>query len=224
MTTIVWFRQDLRTRDNPALAAAVARGPVLPLFILDDETPGPRWRWGGASRWWLHHSLAALGADLGCDLLVFGQDGDVAAALGEEFGQLDPGEVGADDDHAFADRQPPVGQAADTLRCGVAVDEMAELPDAEFRPARYRACRADILAVEKEAEGLLDELARVAAGAASEAFGLDLGLARGADGDLDGFQASPPTRMVSRIDPSARGSSVTEWPCFRASRTAFSTA
>ncbi len=61
---ILWFRQDLRLADNPALAAAVESGrPVLPLFILDDETPG-RWAWGGASRWWLHHSLAALAGDL----------------------------------------------------------------------------------------------------------------------------------------------------------------
>jgi deoxyribodipyrimidine photo-lyase len=61
---IVWFRQDLRLADNPALAAAVDSGrPVLPLFVLDDETPGA-WRPGGASRWWLHHSLAALADDL----------------------------------------------------------------------------------------------------------------------------------------------------------------
>jgi deoxyribodipyrimidine photo-lyase len=56
---IMWFRQDLRLSDQPALAAAAAAGPVIPLFILDDETPG-NWRWGGASRWWLHHSLASL--------------------------------------------------------------------------------------------------------------------------------------------------------------------
>ncbi len=66
---IVWFRQDLRLRDNPALDAAVhaareADGRALPLFILDDESPG-RWKIGGASRWWLHHSLKALEADLG---------------------------------------------------------------------------------------------------------------------------------------------------------------
>ena len=72
MTAIVWFRQDLRMGDNPALAAAAARGPVLPLFILDDVSPGPRWRWGGASRWWLHHSLAALEANLGGLMLVRG--------------------------------------------------------------------------------------------------------------------------------------------------------
>jgi deoxyribodipyrimidine photo-lyase len=57
---VLWFRQDLRLSDHPALTAAAAKGAVIPLFILDDETPG-EWRWGGASRWWLHHSLAALG-------------------------------------------------------------------------------------------------------------------------------------------------------------------
>lgn len=62
-TQIVWFRQDLRTADQPALRAAAERGPVLGLYVLDDETPG-RWRLGGASRWWLHHSLAALAAEL----------------------------------------------------------------------------------------------------------------------------------------------------------------
>lgn len=57
---ICWFRSDLRLHDNPALTAAVETGrPVLPVFILDDETPGI-WKRGGASRWWLHHSLAAF--------------------------------------------------------------------------------------------------------------------------------------------------------------------
>jgi deoxyribodipyrimidine photo-lyase len=36
---------------------------VLPVFILDDETPGA-WKPGGAARWWLHHSLASLTTDL----------------------------------------------------------------------------------------------------------------------------------------------------------------
>ena len=63
-TTIVWFRQDLRLSDNPAFAAAVkSGGPVLPLYVLDDESPG-EWRLGGASRWWLHHSLSALAHEL----------------------------------------------------------------------------------------------------------------------------------------------------------------
>lgn len=60
---IVWFRQDLRLADNPALAATHKDGrPIIPVYILD-ETPGVR-PLGGASRWWLDKSLAALGEDL----------------------------------------------------------------------------------------------------------------------------------------------------------------
>jgi deoxyribodipyrimidine photo-lyase len=58
--TILWLRQDLRLADHPALVAACSEGGVIPVYILDDESPGDR-RMGGAQRWWLHHSLAALG-------------------------------------------------------------------------------------------------------------------------------------------------------------------
>ena len=59
---LVWFRQDLRLADHRALHAAIkSGGPIIPLYILDDETPGD-WRPGGASRWWLHGSLASLAA------------------------------------------------------------------------------------------------------------------------------------------------------------------
>jgi deoxyribodipyrimidine photo-lyase len=60
-TTIVWLRHDLRLDDNPALAAAAARGAVVPVFIWapDEEAP---WEPGAASRWWLHHSLERLSA------------------------------------------------------------------------------------------------------------------------------------------------------------------
>ncbi|MDF1791840.1 MAG: deoxyribodipyrimidine photo-lyase [Thalassobaculaceae bacterium] len=62
--TLLWFRRDLRLHDNPALTAAAARGgPVIAMFILDDADAGDR-RPGGASRWWLHHSLARLGETL----------------------------------------------------------------------------------------------------------------------------------------------------------------
>lgn len=61
---LLWFRRDLRVADNPALLAAVAsERPIVAAFVLDDETPGP-WSHGGAGRWWLHHSLAALARDL----------------------------------------------------------------------------------------------------------------------------------------------------------------
>ena len=61
---IVWFRQDLRLADHPALLAAMSGGRrVLALYVLDDASPGA-WRMGGASRWWLHHSLLSLEASL----------------------------------------------------------------------------------------------------------------------------------------------------------------
>ncbi len=64
MTTLLWFRADLRLADNPALVYAAARGEaVAPVFILDGEDK-QAWAPGGASRWWLHGSLAALDRDL----------------------------------------------------------------------------------------------------------------------------------------------------------------
>lgn len=61
---MLWFRQDLRLADNPALEAAIASGqPVVCAFVLDDAQGGP-WRLGGAASWWLHHSLARLSESL----------------------------------------------------------------------------------------------------------------------------------------------------------------
>ena len=63
-TTLVWFRRDLRLSDNPALAAAVAdSGRVVAVYLHAPEEESP-WSPGAASRWWLHHSLAALDAAL----------------------------------------------------------------------------------------------------------------------------------------------------------------
>jgi len=62
-TTLVWFRHDLRLDDHPALAAAAARGAVVPVFIWAPEEEAP-WEPGAASRWWLHHSLERLSATL----------------------------------------------------------------------------------------------------------------------------------------------------------------
>lgn len=63
-TAIVLFRQDLRISDNPALAYATKNADrIIPIYVLDDETPG-KWKPGGASRWWLHHSLQSLEKNL----------------------------------------------------------------------------------------------------------------------------------------------------------------
>ncbi len=62
--TLIWFRQDLRVEDNPALIAASSfEVPILAIYVLDNETPAP-WAIGGAARWWLHHSLKSLAATL----------------------------------------------------------------------------------------------------------------------------------------------------------------
>ncbi|MEO7426256.1 MAG: deoxyribodipyrimidine photo-lyase [Fibrobacteria bacterium] len=66
--TLVWFRLDLRLSDHPALHQAARRGPVIPVYIDEDASGsgrnGNEWAPGAASRWWLHHSLASLDADL----------------------------------------------------------------------------------------------------------------------------------------------------------------
>ncbi|MBC2668068.1 cryptochrome/photolyase family protein [Novosphingobium piscinae] len=61
--TIVWLRRDLRLADQAAFHAAARQGPVIPVYVLDDEVAQHR-RMGGAARWWLHHSLRSLDADL----------------------------------------------------------------------------------------------------------------------------------------------------------------
>jgi deoxyribodipyrimidine photo-lyase len=62
--TLIWFRQDLRLADNPALHVALERrGPVIPVYLWAPEEEGV-WNPGSASRWWLHQSLVALDARL----------------------------------------------------------------------------------------------------------------------------------------------------------------
>lgn len=79
---IVWFRADLRMRDNGALSAAVRSGrPVIALFVHDDTGASGRPP-GGARRWWLHHSLTALGGGLkGLGLNLVLRSGDPRAVL-----------------------------------------------------------------------------------------------------------------------------------------------
>jgi len=80
---LVWFRDDLRTGDNPALSAAVAAGgPVAGLYVLEAaERDGPR-PLGAAARWKLHGALAALAADLAAlDIPLLLVRGDAMAAV-----------------------------------------------------------------------------------------------------------------------------------------------
>jgi deoxyribodipyrimidine photo-lyase len=91
---ILWFRQDLRLADNPALQAALADGgaAIIPLYILD-ETPAVR-PMGGASLWWLDKSLAALARALeaaGSRLVL--RRGEAAEVLAEIIAETGAGAV-----------------------------------------------------------------------------------------------------------------------------------
>jgi deoxyribodipyrimidine photo-lyase len=82
--SIVWFRNDLRLEDNPALTSALAAGgTVLPVYVMDERS-------GAANRWWLHHSLRALAADLaarGTQLILRrGNPAEIIPELAAEIG------------------------------------------------------------------------------------------------------------------------------------------
>ena len=73
LKTIHWFRQDLRLTDNPALHQASSNDQVLPVYILDSENAG-EFSLGGASRFWLHHSLKSLNENLNNNLSLYQGD------------------------------------------------------------------------------------------------------------------------------------------------------
>ncbi|WP_133479541.1 cryptochrome/photolyase family protein [Cognatilysobacter segetis] len=63
-TALVWFRNDLRLDDNPALEAALDAGfDIVPVYVHDPEGEGEA-AGGAASRAWRAGSLAALDAEL----------------------------------------------------------------------------------------------------------------------------------------------------------------
>lgn len=70
-TAILWFRQDLRLSDNPALHAAIKEGSLLPIYIIPKETGCWTNDLGGASKWWLFHSLNALNQSLKGHLHIY---------------------------------------------------------------------------------------------------------------------------------------------------------
>lgn len=63
MTSLIWFRDDLRLHDHPALTAATSRGAVLAVVVDEPTYPGTR-PLGAASQWWRERSIRALAKDL----------------------------------------------------------------------------------------------------------------------------------------------------------------
>ncbi|TFD13363.1 deoxyribodipyrimidine photo-lyase [Cryobacterium sp. TMT1-2-2] len=85
---IVWFRDDLRVADHPALHAAIKQGqPIVALYLLDEQSDGVR-PLGGAARWWLHQSLRSLAGSIaalgGRLILRRGAAGPIIARLVHE--------------------------------------------------------------------------------------------------------------------------------------------
>ena len=68
--SIIWFRQDLRLADNPALFEACKSNKILPIYIYDDKNQG-EFEIGEAKKVWLHHSLSSLNEDLSNNLSFF---------------------------------------------------------------------------------------------------------------------------------------------------------
>ncbi|WP_115367536.1 cryptochrome/photolyase family protein [Alteripontixanthobacter maritimus] len=108
---IVWLRRDLRMADQPALHAAAKAGPVVPVFVLDEDRPGDR-AYGGAHRWWLHHSLESLGYSFGKhNAHIVMRRGDSVSVLA---GIAD--EIGAGAVHANRHYEPWFREAEEDLR------------------------------------------------------------------------------------------------------------
>ncbi|MBP9721594.1 MAG: deoxyribodipyrimidine photo-lyase [Gammaproteobacteria bacterium] len=77
----MWFRQDLRIADNPALTAAVNNGSALAIYIWHE--PQVKYlKMGAASKLWLHHSLEDLNNSLDNKLNIYqGKPQDIISKL-----------------------------------------------------------------------------------------------------------------------------------------------
>jgi deoxyribodipyrimidine photo-lyase len=72
-SSVMWFRRDLRVRDNPALLAALEDGPATALFVVDPVL----WSGAGAARRaWLAANVLAL-ADRIPLTIAYGDPADV---------------------------------------------------------------------------------------------------------------------------------------------------
>ena len=87
MSSLMWFRRDLRLHDQPALLAAAKDGPVSAVFVLDEALRRP----SGAPRLaFLYRSLRALDEDLrshgGALIVRRGKPENVIPTLARELG------------------------------------------------------------------------------------------------------------------------------------------
>jgi deoxyribodipyrimidine photo-lyase len=84
VTSVLWFRRDLRLHDHPALNAAAHDGPVVALFVLDPVLLKPA---GAARVAFLYRTLRELDDALGGHLVV--RRGDPAKAVPRLVKEID---------------------------------------------------------------------------------------------------------------------------------------
>ena len=96
MTAVWWVRRDIRLVDNGALQSAAARGPVVPLFVWEDNLLAGA---GDFRRAFLFDALNSLDDSVGRALIY--RDGPAEQAV-PEFCRL----VGADTVHITEDFAP----------------------------------------------------------------------------------------------------------------------
>ncbi|NJN51831.1 MAG: deoxyribodipyrimidine photo-lyase, partial [Gammaproteobacteria bacterium] len=106
---LVWFRNDLRTRDNPALAAAMHAGETIALFVIS----APQWRGHGMGNnriAFLLRSLEALSVDLAAlrvplRIVMAASFDDVPAQLARVVAALGVGVVHCNAEYAIDERR-----------------------------------------------------------------------------------------------------------------------
>lgn len=121
-TSIAWLRNDLRLADNPALLAAVRSADTAVAVYIHETTRGVRPP-GAAARWWLHHSLVALGqalAQRGVRLVV--QAGDAHELLAALVAEHGAGSVFWNRRYAPGEREADTGIKARLTRDGIGVE------------------------------------------------------------------------------------------------------
>ncbi|RFA23621.1 cryptochrome/photolyase family protein [Subtercola boreus] len=130
--SIVWFRDDLRVADHPALHAAVERGePIACVYIFDEQTdytdtdvfsensPGIR-PLGGAAKWWLHHSLEALAGELAArGLTLTLRSGPAATVMADLQRESEAGAVYWNRRYGLAERELDTAIKASLKELGV---------------------------------------------------------------------------------------------------------
>ena len=103
--------------DQPALHAAAQAGPVIPVFVLDQDRAGDH-AYGGASLVWLHNSLQSLGKSYGSRrskiVLRKGDAPQILAAIADETGAICV--------HAMRHYEPWWKEAEDELRDALGED------------------------------------------------------------------------------------------------------